>query len=476
MSRCFVRWSGLLAVSALLVGACGADDGDDPDEAAATEQEPSGDAAGDDPDEAAATEQEPSGDAAGDDPDEAAATEQEPSGTAAGPACGLATGQPATGDPIVVGGIVGETGPDDFSSSGDAAAAYFDCVNANGGINGRPVRYLVEDDQWDPEVAGQVAARLVHDEGVVALVGGASFVECGVNAGLYVEAGVVSMPGVGVPRQCFESANIAAINQGPRLSTLQVAQYAASDLGATSFVCIAPAIPGLGDWVCDGVAAWAESQGHTAVTQLMDPALPDATAVALDALAAGTDAVLVAVPAGAGVPILAALEQQDAGDDRVWAGPTSLYDLDFPGAIGPYWNDRLWVQTELDHLDSPGDDNQLWRSVLDAYGSPDDPRDTFSQAGFLAAKFFTEAMLAVEDPATIDRATAREAITSIRAESDLMCGPWYFGPGDRHNANHAGRVVVVSDGGYSPLIGCTEIDDPDLAEILELEAELGIAG
>ena len=80
-------------------------------------------------------------------------------GGAAEVSCGAGDERQADGEPIRVGAIVGETGADDFSSSADAAAAYFECVNAHGGINGRPIEYLVEDDRWDPEVAGQAAAR-----------------------------------------------------------------------------------------------------------------------------------------------------------------------------------------------------------------------------------------------------------------------------------------------------------------------------
>ena len=36
-----------------------------------------------------------------------------------------------------------------------AADAYFKCVNANGGINGRPVKYLMADDQWKPNMAAR---------------------------------------------------------------------------------------------------------------------------------------------------------------------------------------------------------------------------------------------------------------------------------------------------------------------------------
>ena len=67
--------------------------------------------------------------------------------------CGLGNGKKATGEPIQIGAIVGKTGPEDFSSAARSAEAYFKCVNANGGINGRPVNYTVQDDTWNPEVA-----------------------------------------------------------------------------------------------------------------------------------------------------------------------------------------------------------------------------------------------------------------------------------------------------------------------------------
>ena len=61
--------------------------------------------------------------------------------------CGANTGQAATGAPIIIGGIYVDGAPGDWSSSTDAAAAYFACVNVNGGINGRPIEYSVENDQ-----------------------------------------------------------------------------------------------------------------------------------------------------------------------------------------------------------------------------------------------------------------------------------------------------------------------------------------
>ena len=132
--------------------------------------------------------------------------------------CGLNTGKPATGTPIPVGGIVSITGPDNFSFSGFAAKAYFDCVNANGGINGRPIKYDMLDDGWNPEQASQDAAKLINDEKVVALVGNMSFVDCGANQGAYEKADVMVVAGVGVPRDCFFQKNYVTTNAGPRVS------------------------------------------------------------------------------------------------------------------------------------------------------------------------------------------------------------------------------------------------------------------
>ena len=92
-----------------------------------------------------------------------------PASAANAPKCGLNNGKAASGQPIEIGAIVGKTGPADFSGSAQAAAAYFACVNANGGINGRPIHYSIEDDQWNPETAAQLAAKLVNDTKVVGM-------------------------------------------------------------------------------------------------------------------------------------------------------------------------------------------------------------------------------------------------------------------------------------------------------------------
>lgn len=384
--------------------------------------------------------------------------------------CGADTGKPAAGAPIKVGAVVGETGPADFSSAAKAAAAYFACVNANGGIDGRPIKYLVEDDKWDPPTAGRVARKLVEDEEVVAMVGSTSFVECGVNAKYYEQQDVAVVAGVGVPRECFHSANIAPVNQGPRLSGISAAQTA-KEAGAESIACISNVIPNFGGWACKGIEAWGAREGVKVETFLAKPDASDAESIVLKALQADTDAV---VPVDAGPPTAAYLKagqaQGSGGADKPWFLPTAAYNLSFPETVGSYWNDKLNIEIELAPLDDPGADGAAWRGIMDKYGQ-DAPRDTFSQAGFLAAKVFTDTMLKAGGEPT--RASATAALKAVAAyESDLLCGPWNFGDADEHNANHAGRAVKMTGKGatgFQSTRGCREIADPDLDAIRAAE-------
>src|SRR5215207_495243 len=84
-------------------------------------------------------------------------------------ACGMANGEPASGEPIKVRALTTASGGIDFSSAPRSASAFFDCVNDNGGINGRPVDYAYEDDALDQQKAAQIASQFANDKSVVAL-------------------------------------------------------------------------------------------------------------------------------------------------------------------------------------------------------------------------------------------------------------------------------------------------------------------
>jgi len=88
----------------------------------------------------------------------------------------LVGASPAGGEPgvtptrILLGGTVplsGEAAA--FGSVGPGAKAYFDWVNANGGVNGRKLEYRIYDDAYNPAQTVQLTRRLVEQDGVFAV-------------------------------------------------------------------------------------------------------------------------------------------------------------------------------------------------------------------------------------------------------------------------------------------------------------------
>jgi branched-chain amino acid transport system substrate-binding protein len=389
--------------------------------------------------------------------------------------CGLNSGKSAAGEAILIGAVVGKTGPDDFSASAQAAAAYFKCVNANGGINGRPVEYIVADDQWNPETAAQVASKLVKDRKVVVLAGNTSFVECGANAKMYADEGVMVIAGTGVPRECFFAKNYVPINSGPRISATIAAMHAATAYKSKRMVCIIPNIPSLGNWGCEGAKEWGKANGVEVETITIDPGSADPTSTMLQAASKKPDTIIMNVPKGILVPMLAAAEQQGLGKKIHFVSSAPAYNADVPKAIGAYWDKNFAINLEFNPLSAAGPDNKNWQAVLDQYGAKTDPRDTFSQAGYLAARLVTETLLKM-DPKKIDRAGVSDALRKVTDfRSDILCKPFYVGNGNRHNANNSGPMTLVDGNGFAAVPGgCVSSNDPELADVRDDEKKLGL--
>ncbi|GGC82857.1 ABC transporter substrate-binding protein [Chelatococcus reniformis] len=77
----------------------------------------------------------------------------------------------ATDTEIKIGNIVPYSGPVSMLGTyGRALAAYFDKINAEGGINGRKIKYISLDDGYNPAKTVEAARRLVEQDEVLMLV------------------------------------------------------------------------------------------------------------------------------------------------------------------------------------------------------------------------------------------------------------------------------------------------------------------
>jgi branched-chain amino acid transport system substrate-binding protein len=155
--------------------------------------------------------------------------------------------------------------------------------------------------------------------------------------------------------------------------------------------------------------------------------------------------------------------------------PASLYNPTFPPAISKAWDGKVWVDMELKSADATTPDTLNWRAVMDKYATPDLPRDTFSQAGYLAASVVTQTLLKM-DPAKTDRASVTAALRGVkRFESDMFCAAWYIGDGPRHNPNHTGPLSLLQGGKLVPIDTCIDSQDPELDDIHAYEKTIGIS-
>ncbi|WP_025033882.1 ABC transporter substrate-binding protein [Bradyrhizobium sp. DOA9] len=80
--------------------------------------------------------------------------------------------QPASDQEIRIGNVMPYSGAlSEFGAIGQAEAAYFDMVNARGGINGRKIRFITRDDNSDPGAALELTRNLVEKDGVHLMFG-----------------------------------------------------------------------------------------------------------------------------------------------------------------------------------------------------------------------------------------------------------------------------------------------------------------
>ncbi len=78
----------------------------------------------------------------------------------------------ADSDEIRIGNLIPHTGPlAEFAAIGKAEVAYFNMVNARGGINGRKVRFISYDDNSDPSTALELTRDLVEKDNVLLMFG-----------------------------------------------------------------------------------------------------------------------------------------------------------------------------------------------------------------------------------------------------------------------------------------------------------------
>jgi branched-chain amino acid transport system substrate-binding protein len=361
-------------------------------------------------------------------------------------ACGSGGGGSGSGNTIKIGAISSLTGPLQFPETRQAAKAVFDDVNAHGGIDGKKIRYLVEDDKGTPAVAAQAARRLVDQQGVVGLVGGTSLASCAVNARYYEQKDILSVEGAGVLSQCFTSSNISPVNTGP-FSGYTSLLYWASEVRKRQRVCaILVNVPGLNDGYLAAIERWKKLTGKQLAG--FDNSLgisDDPTPAVAKMKRARCDAVIFNANEPQVLPVVNAARKQGFYKGVDWVTLTSAYTVAVAKAVAKAGGAGLFANSEYEPYTSTSGTIARWRALMEAHHVP---LTSFAEGGYLSALIAVQALKSIKGEVTRESFTkALHAITDYG--NPLIGSPYSFAPADAHNPNQSSKFVeVTADGGW----------------------------
>ena len=358
--------------------------------------------------------------------------------------CGAGTGKKATGAPIKLGGIDMLIPGVDFTTIGKVAKAYFDCVNDNGGIKGRPIKYILYNEQLNPAQEAALARKLIESDKVVGVVGNTSFAECGVNWKYYKSKGYLVI-GAGVQAECFGTPSFAESNMGPRYSDIRAAQ-ALIRAGVKKIAIASP--DSISAYADGGVVKLGAAKGVQVKVFPTHLPVTDASSQLLQMYqyAGDGNGIIIDFTPDTAPAFMKAAEAMGIVNKIKWGSSTPIANTFMSGQFSPKWDGHLWINSEFGLLDaSQGPDTRLMLAIQKKY-APSIAPQAFGQMGFMDAKFATTALLSIKGPVTA--ASYNRAARNLKnVKTDILCKPWYVGNAlPYHIPNNTDITVDYKDG------------------------------
>jgi branched-chain amino acid transport system substrate-binding protein len=380
--------------------------------------------------------------------------------------CGTKPGVQASGTPIALGGIVTNQPGTSFTDIAYMAQAYFNCVNANGGINGHPIKYYIETEQTNPSQIAADARQLVESDHVVGIIGNTSILECTIDHTYWEKLGIAIITS-GIAPECYSTPDAAAVNMGPRYSSDGAVQYALSQ-HVSKVVFDQSNVPGTG-YIGAGPAALAAA-AHTPIVQLTENVpISNANSVAIKEVQdAGPNGAVVLnfTPPEALIILQAAQKLGLENRVKLWGCSTPCNTDFLAQALGPKWNNKLFVNAELTPPDSTSTSTMnLYKAILAQYGkSVSGGVGSFSQMGFTEAEIAVHALQSVTGAYSVSAVNA--AFKAVKEyNTGMLCQLWTYGSYPLHIPNNADYTVTPNNGKMTQAQGCTPISsvDPQIA-------------
>jgi branched-chain amino acid transport system substrate-binding protein len=387
-------------------------------------------------------------------------------------ACGgdddSASGGGGGGGELTIGHISTLSGGIPFVEVPKGAKAYFDKINADGGVDGRKISFQSFDDKGDPSEGAQLARKLVLQENAVAMVGNTSLTDCDTNKAFY-ESQKIGVIGVGPQPSCYSQPNWMPINSGPYVSNQILLKYAYDDLGHQNVCVIGQNEPtSIPSWKLQ-IADFEKAEGKKlALVSFANDPTQNPTPQVTKAKSAGCDALIIHtippnfvafVKAAKSVGLNASiLCLGSAYDESV---PKSLGKLAEPGALGSK-SKGLFVSSELAPWTTDDPALTEMKAGLKDAGVP---LNFWSQSGWLSAETFVNGIRGQLE-GDVTRESVLDALKSMEPFETPQAGsPLVFGPEDKHSPNLSAKMITIKNGEWvAASEDWTTVDLPRFAE------------
>jgi len=350
----------------------------------------------------------------------------------------------------------------------DGIKAYIEMINEKGGVNGRKIKFLHQDDEMNPEKGKAMYDKLINDDKVFAIVGafgtpvvGAvleDFKEAGIPA-VYFATGMSALyneNATGSERVIYPIQPIYT-TEGRLMSAWAKGTFGGAKVG------VIYSSDDAGKGLYTGITKQAEEIGVEVVAEQVPYGAEDVSSSVTKILAADVDVVVIASMQNTFLTIAKELGKQGNTSPTITSyvnvGPTfySQFADDIAGKyelFGPGW---------LDITQSTGD-LELMLEYLEKVTDQDWGPSAYAISGWLAAKFFVEGLNRIPEGEAITWENYMNAIES----SPIDLG---FGTGskiDYSNGKRYGTEVLAlyrfnKDAGpamaeeYKPFLSIKEI-------------------
>ncbi|TMK84815.1 MAG: hypothetical protein E6G57_14535, partial [Actinobacteria bacterium] len=369
-------------------------------------------------------------------------------GGASTPAGQLSTAAVAAGGVITVGGIYDETGPFDATVERDTVRAYFNKVNAAGGVNGHKFQLLDCDSGYDPSRAHQCAQRLLG-QGVLAIVGPLSVSGEDPETQFFNSQGVPLVGGLGVPAEFNAPLSWPVTASLTRYGTAMGTH--AKDLGLK-----APGVIIINASFVKPVEASLLAALHAngikeKSVDEVDATKADYTDLALKLSSEGADSIIGGLDPFSYARLFQALDRQNfhpkvlgLGLDKKSANQSygkSVYNAE---SLTPV------LEPDDHHGDAAVADYE--NAVRQYFPNQVPALDVYTEGDWVAAQAFVEAIKRIgTNP--INRKTLTDALNGISNFNPGLTVPLTFGAGGSHDPNHCFQWIRNQGGNWTTYSG-----------------------